>query len=948
LVDPNPGTPDGNSAAENGKPSSCDAVGNPTNVATGNKYEEVLDLSISTPGIPLEFRRSYNSQASSDGPLGYGWRHNYQIAITVLATTPIKRVIVWDGDGRALYYSQDTRTYTDGYDHFVPDSGITKDRLHASTSQYIFSRKQGNLTYTFNFSDGKLLTIADANGNSLTFGYSGALLTQVLNNFGKAITITYYPGQTHIQTVTDPNGQSITYEYLNGNLTKVTYPDHPADHPELFSSITYGYDANHNLTDKYDTNGNLFGHWEYTNGKVTTNYSHLKEGVPQERIDLVYQDQQTLVTNSKGTTTYTTSLIGNIRVITEIDGCSTCGSIHKRFTYSPRHDLTDVTVIDDGEYTTHYTYDNQSNYDGLGEIQNMTEAQGKSEARITTYSYNHRGDDPFLLNYSTETKPSVVSGCPQNNVKAINYDTRGNIISRVESGCVLINGTPTPKTYTTEYEYDNGLLSGPGLLTKIDGPRADVSDITTFEYYENTVPELDNRYRLKAIVNALNQRTEFSEYDANGNVGKIKDPNGVFAQYTYDERNRVKTITNLSTTAQTQYFYDGRGNLDHVILPEGNQIIFSYNPANKLTEIRDSLGNKIVYGYDLEGNRNREEVKDPAGALKKSLDFTYDAYNRLNRIVNLDTTYTEYTYDGRGNRKTMQDPVKNTTSYNYDALSRLKDMTQPMSTVTGYGYDTQDNPSSVTNPNGNVTYYYSDDFGRIDQTGSPDTGTTKHQYDDAGNLTQRSDARGTTVNYTYDALNRLTAVQFPSDPTQNVTFTYDSTSVTNGIGRLTGRIDPSGSYAFYYDAQGNVVREDKTIGGVLYTTQYGYNKNNILTSIIYPTGRTITYVPDAAEKTSIRQVNTTLNGSPKTLASAITYLPYGGITGLTYGNGLSLTQGYDNQYRISSMVTGSILTLPTAMIPMAMSSPLTMRSIQPGFRTWRIRRPIPTKLGQTG
>ncbi len=41
----------------------------------------------------------------------------------------------------------------------------------------------------------------------------------------------------------------------------------------------------------------------------------------------------------------------------------------------------------------------------------------------------------------------------------------------------------------------------------------------------------------------------------------------------------------------------------------------------------------------------------------------------------------------------------------------------------------------------------------------------------------------------------------------------------------------------------------------------------------------------------------------------ITYLPFGGITGLTYGNGLTLARGYDNQYRISSIVTGSILNL---------------------------------------
>ncbi len=41
----------------------------------------------------------------------------------------------------------------------------------------------------------------------------------------------------------------------------------------------------------------------------------------------------------------------------------------------------------------------------------------------------------------------------------------------------------------------------------------------------------------------------------------------------------------------------------------------------------------------------------------------------------------------------------------------------------------------------------------------------------------------------------------------------------------------------------------------------------------------------------------------------INYLPFGGITGFTYGNGLTLTQGYDNQYRISSIVTGSILNM---------------------------------------
>jgi YD repeat-containing protein len=163
--------------------------------------------------------------------------------------------------------------------HFVPDSGITKDKLRqdSSTNQYILRRKKGNLTYVFG-SDGKLLTISDPNGNTLTMTYSGGLLTQISNNFGRTISIQYV--SNHITSITDPNGRSIAYGYNNGDLTSVTYPD--------TQSISYAY-ANHNLTDKYDTNNNLFGHWDYdANGRVQTYYSHLKDSVPQNRIDLSY------------------------------------------------------------------------------------------------------------------------------------------------------------------------------------------------------------------------------------------------------------------------------------------------------------------------------------------------------------------------------------------------------------------------------------------------------------------------------------------------------------------------------------------------------------------------------------------------------------------------------------------------------------------------------------
>ncbi|HEY6871846.1 MAG TPA: RHS repeat-associated core domain-containing protein [Geobacteraceae bacterium] len=56
-------------------------------------------------------------------------------------------------------------------------------------------------------------------------------------------------------------------------------------------------------------------------------------------------------------------------------------------------------------------------------------------------------------------------------------------------------------------------------------------------------------------------------------------------------------------------------------------------------------------------------------------------------------------------------------------------------------------------------------------------------------------------------------------------------------------------------------------------------------------------------------ISSTFGGVTTTLASNITYKPIGGITGLTYGNGLACAISYDNQYRPTSITTGALQSL---------------------------------------
>jgi RHS repeat-associated protein len=70
----------------------------------------------------------------------------------------------------------------------------------------------------------------------------------------------------------------------------------------------------------------------------------------------------------------------------------------------------------------------------------------------------------------------------------------------------------------------------------------------------------------------------------------------------------------------------------------------------------------------------------------------------------------------------------------------------------------------------------------------------------------------------------------------------------------------------------------------------------------YPSGRVITYNYSNDRATNV------LNGAA-TIVTNISYKPFGGMTSITYGNGIDSTVGYDTQYHLSTIVTSTFQNL---------------------------------------
>lgn len=365
----------------------------------------------------------------------------------------------------------------------------------------------------------------------------------------------------------------------------------------------------------------------------------------------------------------------------------------------------------------------------------------------------------------------------------------------------------------------------------------------------------------------------------------VSDPEGaVNRDRSYDSSGRLQSATNpyRSTSDPTygtsQPSYDALNRPTSVTLQDANVKKVFYGDKVSTSGISSQLCSSSTYGlgYPLlfvdEASKKRQVWKDGLGRL-----IEVDEPDPSTGALNLNTCYS---YDAVNNIKTIVQGSQ-TRSFVVDGLSRLTSQTLPESGTTTFSY---------TNTSG--------------------------QYC-AGNATKicsKTDARNVKTTYAYDALNRLTSKSF-SDSTPTVTYMYDQTSyngltITNGVGRLTGIKETSGSTtlgmtAWSFDAAGRVVTEQKSVGTVTKTTTYSRNLDGSVSSVTYPSGHSFAYTYSNADRPlSVQDSSTGVY-----YAQNATYAPHGKLTGVVYGKtgsfaGITRARTYNNRLQ-STRITDS-------------------------------------------
>lgn len=904
-----------NKAGENGS--------NPIHSASGNKHQREVDF-IGSGAFPLRFERFYNSNrigGNTPKPIGVGWSHNYLSRVVVMPAisgSTINRAKVYRPNGAVQSFTLSGGVWTSDPDVkeklFVTFSGpALNDATYVTADDTIENYDQLGRLASITNRDGltqQLLYFTGPAGGEISQNYVQA----VIDPSGRRLIFNYTADR--LIGLTLPNGQTITYTHVGSNLATAVFPD-----PSGVRTRTYHYNETGQnggtsrssiLTGLTDETTNRFASWGYTAaGRASASvHGPFASGTI---------DKTTFAFNAGGTTTITDALNQSRTYgFTVQHLVAGLASMNQPCDYCD--DAAQVKTYDANGYP-----DTETDFRGVV-TEHDHNARGLETQRIEAKSAPGAPNPAEKRTIQTDWHPTFRMPVERRTYNAAGamllkanwtHNTRGQALTQTLTDPATSEARTTTTTYCEQPDIDTGICPLLGLVRSVNGPRTDVTDVVSYEYYQTDHQDCATTpatcaYRkgdLWKINNGI-YVISMERYDGAGRVLSMKDANGITTDYEYHPRGwmtaqKMRGTDNAAESDDriTRIEYWPTGLVKKVTQPDGDFIGYEYDIAHRLTKITDRDGSFIQYTLDAMGNRESEETRDNQGVLLRKLSRDY---NQLNRLLTQFDAYDrpiDFTYDNDGNIDAVTDALTRVTDSNHDALGRLQRTLQDVGGIaaeTTFGYNALDHLTRVTDPKGLNTNYVYNAFGDPLQISSPDTGTTTYTYDSAGNRKTQLDARGITATYTYDRLNRLKTVAY-SDGSTGTAYNYDTATLVGCVGysaakgRLSYITDESGQTYFCYSRFGDLSLKRQITNGASHLTSYTHTIGGRVASIKYPDNVLVDYVRDSQGRPTEIGV-TPSGGSRQVLLTEATYYPFGPAAEWAYGNGRLMQRSLNQNY----------------------------------------------------
>ena len=788
---------------------------------SGESVEMHVDMFIKGIGLDFTWARKYRSKVGPNTSQGNGWDSAYNISIRQDGPD----LMICDGNSREdRYLLQPDGTYTaSGYFRSLemnPNESFTL--AFADTGQWNFNALDESPAA------GKLDSIVDRNGNTMSFSYDafGRLVT-VNDTLGRDIVMAYNP-DGFVESVTDFTGRQMTYAYYQdgdsggsfGDLKSVTGPavtgtpngnDFPNGKTWTYTYTTGFADErlNHNLLTITDARGQIILNNEYAS--------------TEDPDDITFDRLVRQVLGDPGDITDFT--YARITPVPENHGANILVTVNDR-----------VGNVDELLYDPFNLLRIQREYTGRADPDlPTTETENRPQNKL-------RPSDPDVYETHFKWTPDFLPQQvirPNGNVTEFVYGRDLDPgASQIEAGNLReIHRMPGPlggdqAIITEEFEYDSGLSSccGNHFVTRhVDGRGNE-----KLYYYDTNGNRTQSQDRISSVIEDL-------EYNAFGQlIARVSPDNGNGHrrrdEYTYYVTGpqagymmkRIVDAPNLALT--TTYEYDSRGNIVREIDPRGNDRLYNVNQLDQVvhtTSREVDPGGSIRYArdtfYDANDNVIRVDIENinGQGVLQPNTQLTttyeYEILNFLTgkvyEVNSTDTIRIEHRYDGNRNRVLTRfgeavngNQPANVVQTLYDERDLIFQETRapgdPTQSTTQYDYDANGNLFRVSEgveDGAHVSLHVYDGFDRIENRSDPMGNRTEYDYDENDNVvSMRRDGEVTDIvgdsnnvrlaegAYTFDAMDRLTlrerfyfdtSSQLPiADGTDTTSYVYSDNS----------------------------------------------------------------------------------------------------------------------------------------------------------------------------